>query len=187
MQALKRLFWDLQGENERALYITALLSPIPSTFGIYIRSKYLSKKFKKAGENLSVSSGAKFRSMERLEVGENVVIGDDAFIQALGGVKIGSNVLVGPGVKIWSVNHNFDDHEKLINEQGKTKKKVIIEDDVWLASNAFIRPGSIIRKGAVVGACSVVGGEVEAYSVVAGNPARFIRSRKKSNNSSRRK
>ncbi len=179
MYAFKRLYWDLTDENERALYVIAFLSFVPGLFGIYVRSKYLSKKFKKVGKNLRVSSGVKFRSMEKIEVGDNVGITEDVFIQALGGVKIGNNVLIGPGAKIWSVNHNFDDPNKLICDQGQTRKEVVIEDDVWIASNAFIRPGTKIGKGSVIGACSVVGGEVKPYSVMAGNPATMIWNRLK--------
>ena len=177
IRAIMRLYEDLMDKHERPLYVAALLSPLPSIFGVQVRSKYLSRKFKKAGKSLTVASGVKFRSMENLEVGDNVGISNDVFIQALGGVKIGNNVIIGPGAKIWSVNHNVDDLERLIREQGYTHKEVIIEDDVWIAADAFVRPGTKIGKGAVIGACAVVGGEVEPYSVMAGNPARFIRSR----------
>jgi acetyltransferase-like isoleucine patch superfamily enzyme len=49
-----------------------------------------------------------------------------------------------------------------------------VEDDVWIGANSVILDGAIIRRGAVVGAGSLVRGEVASYSIVAGNPLRQI-------------
>jgi acetyltransferase-like isoleucine patch superfamily enzyme len=55
---------------------------------------------------------------------------------------------------------------------------VIIEDDCWIAANSIILAGVTIGKGSVVAAGSVVTENVAPYSVVAGVPAKFIKSRK---------
>lgn len=56
--------------------------------------------------------------------------------------------------------------------------RMVIEDDVWIGHNAIIMPGCRrIGRGAVIGAGSIVTRDVEAYSVVAGNPARKLRDR----------
>lgn len=57
-----------------------------------------------------------------------------------------------------------------------TKRSIVIGDHVWLGKRAFICPGVSVGDGAVVGAGSVVTRDVEKCSVVAGNPARMIRS-----------
>ena len=57
------------------------------------------------------------------------------------------------------------------------KGDTVIGNDVWIGQNAVILPGVHIGNGAIIGANSVVGKDVEAYSVVAGNPARIIRKR----------
>jgi acetyltransferase-like isoleucine patch superfamily enzyme len=57
------------------------------------------------------------------------------------------------------------------------KMEVVIEDDCWIAANAVILAGVRIGKGAVVAAGSVVNEDVPAYAVVAGVPARVIKSR----------
>ena len=54
-------------------------------------------------------------------------------------------------------------------------KPVTLGDNVWLASNVVILPGVTVGEGAVIGAGSVVTKDVEPYTVVAGNPARFLR------------
>ena len=53
----------------------------------------------------------------------------------------------------------------------------VIGNDVWIGQNATILPGVKIGNGAIIGANSVVGSDVEAYTIVVGNPARIIRKR----------
>lgn len=57
------------------------------------------------------------------------------------------------------------------------KGDTIIGNDVWIGQNTTILPGVHIGDGAIIGANSVVGSDVEAYTIVAGNPARLIRKR----------
>lgn len=175
MDLTKRLCWDLTDLHERKYYVYWLISQIPRSFGNRLRAKYLAKKFRSAGRNLQVCAGVRFRSMGNIDVGSNLDIGEDCYIQALGGVTIGDNVLIGPGVKIWSVNHIYKDKEKLIREQGLTKKSVVIGNDVWIAANAFILPGVKLPDGIVVAAGSVVVADhFQPYSILAGNPAKTI-------------
>ena len=57
------------------------------------------------------------------------------------------------------------------------KGDTIIGNDVWIGQNVTILPGVHIGDGAIIGASSVVGSNVEPYTIVAGNPAQFIRKR----------
>lgn len=57
------------------------------------------------------------------------------------------------------------------------KGNTVIGNDVWIGQNATILPGVHIADGAIIGANSVVGHDVEPYTVVAGNPAKPIRKR----------
>ena len=57
------------------------------------------------------------------------------------------------------------------------KGNTVIGNDVWIGQNALILPGVHIGNGAIIGANSVVGKNVESYSIVAGNPAKEIRKR----------
>ena len=57
------------------------------------------------------------------------------------------------------------------------KGDTVIGSDVWIGQNAVILPGVQIGDGAIIGANSVVGGDVEPYSIVAGNPAKLLRKR----------
>lgn len=57
------------------------------------------------------------------------------------------------------------------------KGDTVIGNDVWIGQNATIMPGVHIGDGAIIGANSTVAGEVQPYTIVAGNPARLIRKR----------
>jgi putative colanic acid biosynthesis acetyltransferase WcaF len=58
-----------------------------------------------------------------------------------------------------------------------TFERISIESDAWVAAHAFIMPGVLVGRGAVVGACSVVPQDVQPWTVVAGHPATIICSR----------
>jgi putative colanic acid biosynthesis acetyltransferase WcaF len=57
------------------------------------------------------------------------------------------------------------------------EKPIVIEDRAWVAAEAFVGPGVTIGEGAVVGARGCVFKDVEPWTVVGGNPARFIKKR----------
>ena len=57
------------------------------------------------------------------------------------------------------------------------KGNTIIGNDVWIGQNATILPGVHIGDGAIIGANSVIGSDVDPYTIVVGNPARPIRKR----------
>ncbi len=59
-----------------------------------------------------------------------------------------------------------------MNSQGFTSRGIVIEDDVWIGAGCVFLDGAIVRKGAVIGAMSLVRGEIAAYSINAGNPLR---------------
>lgn len=171
----KRLYWDLADRHERRAYVYALIWQIPGLFGDRLRAKYLAPRMKRAGRNLHVMAGCRFRSLENLEVGDNVEIGYDNFLQARGGLSIGSNVSTAPGVKIWSVNHGYDDPDMRVAEQEQVNRAVVIGDNVFIGSNAFVLPGTRLPDGCIVSAGAVVGAKpYKPYSILAGNPARVI-------------
>lgn len=112
-----------------------------------------------------------------LKMGDNSSIGPYSYIGCSGYIEIGNNVMISPRVSIYSENHNFDDTDALMIDQGVTRSFVKIEDDCWIAANSVILAGVVIGKGSVVAAGSIVTKDVPPYSVVAGNPARIVKSR----------
>ena len=109
----------------------------------------------------------------------DVMIGDHTRIglhnTIIGPVKIGSHVNLAQGITVTALNHNFDDAEKRIDEQGVSTKPVTIEDDVWVGANAVILPGVTIGNHCVIAAGAVVTKDVPPHSLVAGVPAKVIK------------
>lgn len=107
-------------------------------------------------------------------IGKYVYINSGTVLYSGNGIVIGDNVLIGPNCSITPVNHEFRNRNKLIREQGfkQSKGGVIIEDDVWIGANVVILDGTIIRRGAVIGANSLVNSEIEEYSMNHGTPCR---------------
>jgi acetyltransferase-like isoleucine patch superfamily enzyme len=116
---------------------------------------------------------------EGLVIGNNVGISQHAFIGVRGKVVIGNNVIMGPNVTIYAANHNFEDPDRLINDQGESREGIMIEDDCWLGTGCVILDGVKIGQGSVIAAGCVVTKSVPPYSIVAGIPGRVIRTRGK--------
>jgi virginiamycin A acetyltransferase len=111
-----------------------------------------------------------------VRIGRNTHLNSGVVIYSGNGVEIGEGVLIASNCTIAPVNHEYRSKDKTILEQRfmPSKGGVRIEDDVWIGANSVVLDGAVIRKGAVVGACSLVIGELEPYSVNAGAPATII-------------
>lgn len=113
------------------------------------------------------------------ELGENSYLGELNNIRAAGGnIIIGKNCLISQQVSMIAANHHIS-RGLLIRDQSwdESKNGIVICDDVWIGANSVILPGVTIKKGAVIGAGSVVSQDVEEYSIVVGSPAKSIRVR----------
>ena len=93
----------------------------------------------------------------------------------IGPVTIGNHVNLAQGITVTALNHNFEDSEKRIDEQGVSTTPVTISDDVWIGANAVILPGVHIGQHCVVAAGAVVTKDVPDHSLVAGVPAKIIK------------
>lgn len=102
-----------------------------------------------------------------LTIGEQTYVNDGVWFGCTERISIGRRVLIGPGVRF------FDNAYHSIYERRTMppSKPIVIEDDVWIASDCIILPGVTIGRGAIVGAHSVVLHDVAPFTVVAGNPA----------------
>jgi acetyltransferase-like isoleucine patch superfamily enzyme len=93
--------------------------------------------------------------------------------------RIGSYCSIATGAKIGGMEHSWwwGSTSPRIRDQNSPARETLIEDDVWIGSNAVVRQGLRIGRGAVIGAGSVVLKDVSPYAIVAGVPAREIRKR----------
>lgn len=92
-------------------------------------------------------------------------------------ITIGSHLTCGANVCIWDTDfHPLDATARRVNDRSAiARKPVIIGNDVFLGANVLVLKGARIGDRAVIGAGSVVTGEVPADEIWAGNPARFVR------------
>ncbi len=107
-----------------------------------------------------------------LSIGKNVFINFNCTFLALGGIVIEDNVLVGPDVKILSEGHSLPPVER----QSLVPGKIHIKQNAWIGAGATILPGISVGENAVIAAGAVVTRDVPANAVVAGIPAKIIRS-----------
>ncbi len=160
----EKLFWSF----------SQLLSLFPGTTGSFIRLAFYKHCMLSCSANGTIHFGTIF-SQPETEIGDKVYIGPQCNI---GLCKIGKDTLVASGVHIMSGRnqHNFDDLSKPIQQQGGSYEKIVIGEDCWIGNGALIMAN--IGDKAIIAAGSVVINDVPPYSIVAGNPARIIKTRK---------
>jgi acetyltransferase-like isoleucine patch superfamily enzyme len=113
-----------------------------------------------------------------ITIGDNCSINPYTVLYGHGkGLVIGSNVLIAGHCLIIPANHVFARTDITINKQGTASKGIIIEDDVWIGAGCQVLDGVTIGKGAIIAAGSVVNKSVDAYTIVGGVPAGFIKNR----------
>lgn len=150
-----------------------LLSLLPGLTGSYLRVAFYRLAMKKCQGELFIGFGTLF-SQQETELSDGVYIGPQCNI---GRCRIEANCLLGSGVHIMSgkEQHHFGEINTPIREQGGTFKSVTIGEGSWVGNGALIMAN--IGKKCIVGAGSVVINDIPDYSIIAGNPAKIIKSR----------
>lgn len=109
-------------------------------------------------------------------IGDRVRINTGSVLTAHMGIRIGDDSLIGEYVSIRDANHGLKAGE-LIRLQAHESASIGIGRDVWIGRGCCILKGVSISDGAVVGANSLVSGNVSANSIAVGIPAKFMRPR----------
>ena len=141
------------------------------------------------GNKVIVQAGAVLDSFVKIKfsggtgnivIGKNTVINSGCVIYSGNGVAIGAGVAIAANCTLAPVNHEVGDRNLPFRSQGFSTSKggIIIEDDVWIGAGCTLLDGSILRRGCVVGAMSLVRGELPEFSIFGGNPLREIGHRK---------
>ena len=151
-----------------------LLSLVPGKIGSYCRIAFYRLTMTSCHFD-SVIGFATIFSQQDTEIGKGVYIGPQCNI---GMCKVGDNCLIASGVHIMSgsAQHNFDNLDQPIQQQGGRYEKIEIGEDSWIGNGSLVMAN--IGKKCIIGAGSVVTKDVDDYSIMAGNPARLIKSRK---------
>jgi len=197
MKIVRKLFCEVND------WLSFFIIWLPGGLGRRFRYLLYSKFFARCSQKVCIDQGCRIKAFKNISLGNNVHFGTNAQIYAFGTGKetieignniflnsnvmlnannggkiiIGNNVMIGPNVVFRACNHDFLDRNIPIISQGHTKGFINVKDDVWIGANAVILANVTIGKGAVVAAGAVVTKDIEDYAVVAGVPARKVKSR----------
>ncbi len=162
-------------KNHSIAGYSQLLSLLPGKFGSYCRIAFYRVTMTYCHFDGVIGFATLF-SQPDTEIGKGVYIGPQCNI---GMCRIGDNCLIASGVHIMSgsTQHRFDNLDTPIQQQGGNYTKIEIGEDSWIGNGALVMAN--IGKKCIIGAGSVVTNDVADYSIMVGNPATFIKFRKK--------
>lgn len=127
----------------------------------------------KLGHNVTIYPNVMFWGDGEIVIGDNVDIGNGTVIYAskTGGVTIGNNTNIAAQCYIIDMDHGIKDGELICNQEN-TVEKVTIGSDCWIAAGCKVLKGSHIKDGTVIGALSLVKGEIPENAIAFGIPAK---------------
>lgn len=128
------------------------------------------------GRNVRIHPRATVYFPWNLSIGDWSSVGEDALIYNLGPVTIGEQVTVSQRAHLCAGTHDASDPAMPLQ-----KPPISVDDQAWVCADAFVGPGVTVGEGAVVGARAVAVNDVEAWTIVGGNPARPIKERRLQN------
>ncbi|WP_345210283.1 acyltransferase [Mucilaginibacter gynuensis] len=126
----------------------------------------------KIGKNSSVNLGCVFNTPGLFEMQDNSTINQFCHIDNRGSIFIGNNVSISPKCSLVSADHDVND-EECIGRVGP----IVLEDYVFVGYNAIILKDCTLKRGAVLGARSLLTQSAEADGIYFGIPARLKKHR----------
>ncbi len=161
--------------------ITLRIPVYLAKLGVYYITNHLINRSKaKIGKNNNIHPTVFIREPRNVIIGNGCYFNHNTVITGGHGdakVIIGDNVQTGPNVGFFAANHNYENPDIPIKEQGYYEADIIVEDDVWIGANSIVTAGVRIGEGAVIGAGSVVTKDIPAFSIAAGCPAKVLKKR----------
>jgi acetyltransferase-like isoleucine patch superfamily enzyme len=110
-----------------------------------------------------------------VRIGDRCLIGRGSGIVGHLSIEIGDDVWTGHHVYITDQNHGYDDVDRPISVQSQPERPVRIGAGSWLGHGTVVLPGATVGRHVVIGANSVVRGEIPDFCVAAGNPAVVVK------------
>ncbi|GGF10252.1 Acetyltransferase (isoleucine patch superfamily) [Chishuiella changwenlii] len=172
------------------IILLKVLNSIRVDIIIYLKKKYKIVKWRSKNKHNSIVIETLLKNYDMIKVGNNSYgnINVESFENEIEGLVIGNYVSIASGVKfILGGNHQINTFtsyplkssfiEKTPSVDAKSKGKIIVDDEVWIGNGVIVLSGVTIGKGAIIAAGSVVTKDVKPFSIVGGNPAKFIKYR----------
>jgi maltose O-acetyltransferase len=138
-------------------------------FALRFRQMLAKHLFAEAGDNLRLFKGITFSYGHNISMGDNTVVHDDVHLDDRGKLTVGDRVSISDSAHVYSHDHDIVDQTQVDNYH------TIIEDDARITYDAMIRAGCKVGENAVVGAKSVVQGDVPAHHIAVGSPAKSVK------------
>ena len=138
----------------------------------YWRSFILRLWGAKIGHRCAIASSVKIWAPWNLVTGDYVAIGPRADLYNVAKITMGSNITVSQDAYLCTASHDITKLKKPLQI-----KPISLCDSAWVAAKAIVLPGVAIGEGGVVAAAAVVAKDIEPWTVVGGNPAKFIKKR----------
>ena len=161
-------FKEAVEEMMRARKLCQLANETPNDDPKYVT--YLEELFQRKLDDVRILTPFICDFGNRVTFGKGVFINHSAILSASGGIEFQDGVSVAPGVRIATINHDFNNRHTIY-----TYGKVVIKKNAWIGMNVTICPGVTIGKNSVVAAGAVVTKDVPDNAVVGGVPAKIIK------------
>jgi putative colanic acid biosynthesis acetyltransferase WcaF len=126
----------------------------------------------KVGRNTHIYNSATIYMPWNFEIGAQSSVGESAYLYNLGKITIGSRTTISQRAHLCAGTHDFTDPALPL-----IKPPIVVMDQAWICTDAYVGPGVIVGEGAIVGARAVVVKDIEPWLIVAGNPAKTIKKR----------
>ncbi|BDP82953.1 chorismate mutase [Enterococcus faecium] len=138
-----------------------------------LRSQLLKETFGRTGKNIYMEPVINFDYGYNIFVGENFYANFNCTFLDVSTIEIGDNCMFAPNVQLYTATHPL--HPVKRNSGLEYAKPIKIGNNVWLGGGVIVTPGVTLGDNVVVGAGSVVTKSFPDNVVIAGNPARIIK------------
>lgn len=138
-----------------------------------LRDQIMREVFGSVGDNSMVEQPVQIDYGAHIHIGDNFYANFDCIFMDVAEINIGNNVMIGPRVSLLTASHPVG--AKARRSGLEYALPITIEDDVWIGGNTTVLPGVRIGKSSIIGAGSVVTGDIPPGVMAAGNPCRVLR------------
>jgi putative colanic acid biosynthesis acetyltransferase WcaF len=137
-----------------------------------LRSALLRAFGAQIGPSVRIRNSVLIEQPWNLTVGANSSVGDRAILYCLGKVAIGKNVSISQGAHVCAGTHDYTRADMPL-----LRPPITIQDDAWIAADAFVGPNITVGQGAILGARGVAMRNLEPWAIYSGNPAQKVKDR----------
>ncbi len=124
------------------------------------------------GSGCTISRGCELIAKSgSIKIGDNTFVGRDCILVANDSIEIGDDCLIAEMVVVRDQNHRTERGSGLIRDQGMVCERVHIGDNVWVGAKSTLLKGAKVGSSCVIGAHSLVLGEIEEGMLAFGSPA----------------